>query len=109
MQARKKKPHPGAGKSPAKVGAALDTARSDLTAGTGTDDELDRLIGGKEKQGKIVKMDLKKQESTALAGSYFGDTQYDLSDNEGISEAQCPVCGLVSDFYKCKQCYEVGY
>ena len=67
-------------------------------------------------------MDISSQKGLATKDYHFGAEDYDLDhDNEydehgnlkssleGGLDVQCPVCGIASDFYKCKKCYEIGY
>lgn len=102
--------------SPKRVAVAPSSARSSSSGGS---DDLDRLISGKTKQGKVVKMDISSQKGIATKDYHFGDNDYDLDhaneyDEDGKlasapNNVECPVCGIASDFYKCKKCYDIGY
>ena len=91
----------------------LDSARSHLTDSTMNSDAWGDLASGKLKRGKekSVTVDSSLNKPTAERGNDFGDMVYDLEEGgiDDESGIECPVCGLASQVYKCKKCYDVGY
>lgn len=87
------------------------SARSQLTQSTMDSGDWGDLVSGKNRgTERSMKIDPSLNKSTAERDDNFGDMVYDL-DEEGHNDngIQCPVCGLASQVYKCKKCYDVGY
>ena len=111
---RKVAPTGGGGGDDHDHGHFLDSARSHLSVTTINSEDFANLASGKGRgRETVLHIDptSSKIEPTAIKGDNFGDLEYDLNEEgwDDSNEIECPICGIASEVYKCKKCYDIGY